>query len=127
LSALRYRTVWLAAGWLLVMLVIYLSVTSRPLEIPLEEGDKLGHLAAYATLMMWFGQLYAGRRRVIAFLGFIALGVALEYVQRATGYRSFDWWDMAADAAGTLSGLVLCPPRLPNVLAMVERCVRPRA
>lgn len=127
MSALRHRAAWLSIGWLLVMLVIYLSVMPHPPEIPMEEGDKAGHLVAYATLMIWFGQLYAGRRRALALVGLIALGVVLEYVQRATGIRTFDLWDMAADTAGVLAGLVACPPRLPNMLVAVERFARRRA
>jgi hypothetical protein len=42
-------------------------------------------------------------------------------VQRATGYRTFDVWDMAADAAGVLIGVALAPPRLPNFLGAIER------
>jgi hypothetical protein len=41
-------------------------------------------------------------------------------VQRWTGYRTFDVWDMAADAAGVAIGWLLAPPRLPNVLCGVE-------
>ncbi|HEY9446526.1 MAG TPA: VanZ family protein [Burkholderiales bacterium] len=126
MSGLRYRAAWLAIGWLLVMLVIYLSVTPRPPEIPLDEGDKFGHVLAYATLMVWFGQLYTGSRRVLALAGIVALGVALEYVQRAIGYRVFDLWDMAADTAGALTGLALCPPRLPNMLVSAESLLRRR-
>jgi VanZ family protein len=123
---LRLRAVWLAIAWLLVAAVIYLSVTPQPLEIPVDEGDKYGHLLAYGTLMLWFAQLYERSARWVAALGFIALGVALEYVQRSTGYRSFDVWDMAADAAGVLTGLALAPPRLPNFLEVTERVLRLR-
>jgi VanZ family protein len=124
--SLRLRAAWLAIAWLLVAAVIYLSVTPQPIEIPIEEGDKYGHLLAYGTLMLWFAQLYERRARWVAALGLIALGVALEYVQRSTGYRSFDVWDMAADAAGVLIGLALAPPRLSNFLEVAERVLRLR-
>ena len=53
--------------------------------------------------MLWFCVLYR-RLRVRAFYagGFIALGIALEFVQGMTGYRSFEVADMVADAAGVL-------------------------
>jgi VanZ family protein len=121
------RPAWLAVGWLLVAIVIYLSVTSRPPEIPFDEGDKYGHMLAYGALMLWFAQLYDRGERWIAMLALIALGVALEFVQRWTGYRTFDLWDMAADTAGVVIGLVLAPPRLPNFLRVIERLLRPRA
>jgi VanZ family protein len=124
--SLRLRPAWLVIAWLLIGVVIYLSVTPHPPEIPVDEGDKYGHLLAYGTLMLWFGQLYERNMRWVAMLGLIALGVALEYVQRSTGYRTFDVWDMAADAAGVLIGLAFAPPRLPNFLEVAERVLRLR-
>lgn len=121
MNALRLRRGWVAIGWALVAVVIYFSVTPRPPEVPLDEGDKLGHLFAYGTLMLWFGQLHAQRRRWITVAALVGLGIALEYVQRWTGYRSFDVWDMAANAAGVLLGLAAAPPRLPNFLVAAER------
>jgi VanZ family protein len=117
----RVRTLWLVATWLLVALVVYLSVTPRSPELPLHGGDKYGHFVAYGTLMLLFAQLYAGSRRWAAAAALVALGIALEFVQRWTGYRSFDPWDIAANTAGVLAGFVLAPPRLPNVLVRLER------
>jgi VanZ family protein len=51
----------------------------------------------------------------------VALGIALEYAQRTTGYRSFDIADMVADAAGVAIGWLLAPPRLPNLLSWAEK------
>ena len=126
-ASLRLRPVWVALAWLLVALVIWLSLTPRPPELPLDEGDKYGHLLAYGVLMLWFAQLYQGPRRRLAISGLVALGVALEYAQQWTGYRSFEAWDIAADAAGVLLGLAAAPPRLPNLLAAAERLLRLRA
>jgi VanZ family protein len=68
-------------------------------------GDKLGHFASYGFLMLWFCVLYR-RKRVRAFyaLGFVALGVALEFVQGNLGYRTFELYDMAANTAGVMAG-----------------------
>jgi VanZ family protein len=99
------RALGLALGWALVVVIIWLSVTPRPVEVPVEQGDKLGHLAAYGAMMFWFCLLYARSRTRAAYAaGFIAMGVALEFVQRALGYRSFEIADMVADAAGVLLG-----------------------
>ena len=55
------------------------------------------------------------RTRLAYATGFIAMGVALEILQRMTGYRTFDVLDMAANAAGVLSVLagVLLLSRMP--------------
>ena len=119
---LRARHFWAAVGWALVLLVIYLSLTPAPIELPFEQGDKLSHALAYLALMSWFANLYATFRQRIAFaVGFIFLGVSLEFIQRGTGYRSFELADMAAGAVGVLIGWILAPPRTPNYLLVAER------
>src|SRR3981081_3201545 len=115
------RRVWRTIGFGLVMLVIWLSLTPHPIEIPVENGDKLGHVAAYATLMFWFAQLDTRyRMRVVYAIGFVLLGVALEFAQRLTDYRTFEVADMGADAAGVLFAWVASPPRGPDVTRFVE-------
>lgn len=55
--------------------------------------------------MFWFCQLYRNSWTRLGYAaGFIALGIALEFVQRALGYRSFEVADMIADGLGVLAG-----------------------
>jgi VanZ family protein len=82
--------------------IVWQSLTARPLAIDLESGDKLGHFAGYGVLMFWFAQLYL--RRLAWAAGFIALGIALEFMQGWLGYRSFELYDMLANALGVLLG-----------------------
>jgi VanZ family protein len=73
--------------------------------VPGEEGDKFGHIVAYSTLMIWFASIYRHlRQRLALAAGFVLLGIVLEFVQRLTGYRTFDIADMIADAFGVLVG-----------------------
>ena len=97
----RPRQLWLVVGWLLVLLVIYLSLAPIAIEVPVDEGDKFGHVAAYAALMFWFANFFVtlSRRGMLA-IGFVALGIALEFVQGWTGYRTFEVADRAAHALG---------------------------
>ena len=68
-------------------------------------GDKFGHLGSYGFLMLWFCVLYRGKRvRAFYALGFIALGIALEFMQGNLGYRQFELLDMAANTAGVMAG-----------------------
>ena len=102
---MKLRALWLAIGWGLVATIIWLSVTPRPLQIDIAQGDKLGHFAAYGATMFWFCQLYARRPTRIAYAaGLIAMGIALEFVQRWLCYRSFEVLDMVADAIGVVLG-----------------------
>lgn len=108
-------------GATLIAAIFYLSLTPAPIQIPVEEGDKLGHVVAYATLMLWFAEIHpALRRRLACALAFVVMGIAIEFLQRATGYRSFEVADMMADAAGVAAGWAMAPPRTPNLLRWLE-------
>lgn len=102
-----YLRLRLCIGFLLVAAVVYLSLTPHPIEVPGEQGDKYGHIVAYSTLMIWFATIYHARRERIALaVAFVLLGVALEFLQRLTGYRTFDIADMVADGVGVILGWV---------------------
>ena len=102
---MKLRALWLAIGWGLVATIIWLSVTPRPPDLGVEHGDKLGHFLAYGAVTLWFGQLYPRLATRAAYAaGFIAMGIALEFVQRWLGYRSFEVLDMVADAIGVVLG-----------------------
>jgi VanZ family protein len=99
------RGLMLAGGWLYAAAIALLSLLPRAPQIGIEHGDKLGHFAAYSLLMFWFCQLYRARNARIAYAaGWIAMGVALEFAQEATGYRSFELADIAANSLGVLLG-----------------------
>jgi len=122
---LKGRRLWLALGWFLVFLVVYLSLSPAPIQLEIEQGDKFSHALAYLVLMSWFANLYHPPVQRLGFaLGFIVLGIGLELIQRETGYRSFEVADMTADAAGVAVGWILAPPRLPNYLQILERYIR---
>jgi VanZ family protein len=109
------RKALVAAGWAWAAAIVWLSLTPSPPEIDIEKGDKLGHFAAYGLLMFWFAQLY--RVRVFYAIGFIAMGVGLEFLQGHLGYRTSEVFDMYANTLGVLLGwaaaLVLRKPIFP--------------
>ncbi|MGH6636529.1 MAG: VanZ family protein [Gammaproteobacteria bacterium] len=106
-------------GYGLILLMISLSLTPFAPDIPI---DKLGHGMAYAILMVWFAWLYSnlGTRLVYA-AGFVVLGIALEFAQGLTEYRTFELADMAANALGVTLGWIAARPPLPNLLVLMER------
>ena len=119
---LRWTTAWLAIAWLLVLTVIVLSLVRVAADARPHGSDKLGHMLAYATLMFWFAQIYSrGRTRLLIAAGLALMGVALEIAQGFTGYRSFEYADMAANTVGVAIGWVMAPPRTANLLIFVER------
>jgi VanZ family protein len=88
---------------------------------PTVDGFKTGHIVAYLWLMLWFGQLWpAWRARVAVALIIWALGIALEYVQLAIGYRTFSYADMLDDAIGVALGLVLLLTPLSHLVRRLD-------
>lgn len=103
----QLRPLWLALGWGWVAAIVWLSLMQSPPTIDITQGDKVGHFLAYGGLMFWFCQLYPARRTRLGYaVGFAALGVGLEFAQRALGYRSYEALDMLANAAGVVLGWI---------------------
>jgi VanZ family protein len=112
-------------GWIGVGLAIYYSLTPRPPDLGIEQGDKLQHLLGYGCLMLWWSQVcLALPQRVRVALLLLALSVGLEFAQKLTDARTFSYADMAANALGILLGWLLAPPRLPNFFTFGGRLVR---
>jgi len=111
----------------LVIAVIALSLMPNPPSPAEFKGsDKLGHFAAYAFMMLWFAQIYTrNRSRLAIALALAMLGIALEYLQGLSGYRTFEYADMGANAAGVLCGLLSAQTRLSRSLAAVEKVLAP--
>lgn len=60
---------------------------------------------AYGSLMLWFCFLYrAAAVRASYAVAFAGMGIALEFVQRTLGYRTFEVQDMVANALGVILG-----------------------
>src|SRR5258708_12194224 len=107
----------------MVAAVVVLSLI--PLDVDLGDNrDKLAHLAAYGGLSFWFGILIDGRGRELRIaIAFALMGVALEFLQSLTPYRTFEVDDMIANAAGAGLGCGLAQTPRRNVLAGVEPSV----
>jgi len=119
--ALHHRALWLTLGWGVAAAIVWLSLTPRPPTLPLEQGDKLGHLLGYGVLMFWFCQLYAAPRARLAYaLGFAAMGVALEFAQELLGDRTYEVFDMLANALGVALGWALALASRGTLLAWLE-------
>jgi VanZ family protein len=112
---------WRIVGWFGLVLLLYLSLTPYPPQIPIEQGDKYGHALAYSVLMYWWAQLLTspGRRLGLG-VALVALGIAIEYLQRWSGWRTFEYFDMLADAAGVAIGWAIAAVT-PNFIALLAR------
>ena len=120
---LRYFSLWLSFGWLLVLMMCYLSLTSNPpgFHIEFKYIDKLGHFFAYFILMTWFAQLYKTfRARLFYVLFFISMGVILEILQGLGGVRFFEYYDMLANTLGVVFAWIITKGRLNSLLLSFE-------
>lgn len=105
---LVYTPAWIAASVLLVAVVIYGSLgTGASMPSP-GDLDKLAHFGAYFFLAFWFTGLVARANYWKVVLALVGLGLALEIFQQLMERgRQGDPFDMAANAFGVASGLLL--------------------
>lgn len=101
------RWIGLALGGVGLMILAWASL------IPLDPGalpsrhDKLAHLTAYGTVAIWFGLFIPLRRWFPLWAALGLFGLGIEFAQQATGYRSFDRWDVLTNGVGAALGLAL--------------------
>ena len=118
--ALRFRRLWQGLGWMMVLIVVWLSLTPSPPQPPaVLSWDKADHFIAYGGLMYWFAQAFIRHWRWPLFL--IGLGVVLEVLQGWGGVRTFDPFDMLANILGVLLGYGLASTFLGQAVASIDR------
>lgn len=123
---LKLRFLWLTIGYALVAMVVFLSLTSSPVDMELSfpYEDKFFHALAYFTLMAWFSQIYhdSFQRNMIAVV-FVFMGVSLEYLQSFDPNRYFEFGDMVANSIGVALGFSVALSSAKNILLRVEKII----
>ncbi len=121
---LKLRFLWLAIGYGLVASVVFLSLTSNPvdMELGLPYEDKAFHAFAYFVLMVWFGQIYHDKfqRNMIAVV-FVLMGITLEYLQSFDANRYSEFADMIANLTGVVLGFSIVLTAAKNTLLRIEK------
>lgn len=121
---LHYRSLWISIGYLMVVTVVYLSLTSSPIKLTLSLSyeDKIFHTLAYFILMAWFSQIYHDwQQRIILIIGLVTMGVMLEYVQSMNPNRFYEFADMVANTVGVILGFILTRGQYRFLLMRFER------
>ena len=113
---------WLSVGLGLVLCICFLSVISVPAEVKkFLLHDKLLHVAAYGLLMGWFAQIFRrDRSRIFLAIGFVLMGVAIEYVQGQVPTRRFEVLDMIANTSGIMLAWALAYTWMGRILEWFE-------
>ena len=106
-------------------MLIYQSLNPSPPDLPeFPFADQVAHFIAYAWIMLWFGFIYRpGKKYFLLGLGLILLGVTLELLQGASGYRSMEVLDASFNALGVFVGALLARTRLSSALLWAERLI----
>ena len=107
---LVYQKTWLTIGVGLVLVVIYLSLTPKPVKINLDIAylDKFEHAFAYSVQTLWFSMIvFREKPRLLISGGLIAMGSILEILQGIGQYRYFQYSDMVANTVGVAMGYLL--------------------
>ena len=118
---LSHRRTWIALGVTIIAAIWILSLIPNPPQIGFEGEDKVGHVVAYGVMMLWWSQiLIRSRDRLIIAAAFVTMGVLIEFVQRWTGWRTFEVADMIADAIGVAFGWCIACTPAGSILARFE-------
>ena len=129
---LRYTLHWRAAGAALLVLVLAAMlmptvwVSKREYLDWFVYVDKWLHGTTFVFLALWFAGQYRRRSYWRVAIGLMAFGVLTEACQRLVTYRSADWFDLVADAAGIGIGLAIALAGLGGWSLRVERWLQAR-
>ena len=118
---LKYKKLWLSIGYGLVALIIQQTLTASPAGISYNFSDKFLHVFGYFVLMGWFVQIYqAPVMRMVLALLFIAMGIALEYLQGLSGIRQYEVNDMIANGLGVVIAWTVAFTPFSKILQYVD-------
>ena len=112
---LRHARRWQLAS--LILLLLVLAATLMPaiwfwddrfkaLSL-FESVDKWFHGITFLVLSLWFTGLYHKDSYWKIGIGLLLFGLVIEACQRMVSYRTAEWMDVGADAAGIILGLVI--------------------
>ena len=88
---------WTAAIWIGSLI---------PMSAPsVENGDKLQHFIGYGVLALLAQLIWKQPAKIWLFASL--MGVAVEFAQALTPYRSFDTHDMLANSIGAIFGVLV--------------------
>jgi len=72
-----------------------------------KDVDKWLHGITFLSLSLWFAGLYHKNAYWKVAFSLLAFGLVIEACQRMVSYRTADWFDVGADAAGIIAGLLI--------------------
>ena len=112
---LRFKRRWQIASLLLLLGVLVAALTPVVWFWDDRIGglrwfdnvDKWLHGMTFFVLAVWFTGMFSRGRYVYVAIGLLLFGVVIEGCQYMVAYRTADWTDAGANAAGILLGMTL--------------------
>ena len=86
--------------YLALLLGSYLAFSPLDASFQTKFNDKALHFLGFFVMSLCAQLAHPTARFTLLALGLISFGLLIELIQAYLPYRSFSWWDLAADAAG---------------------------
>lgn len=107
-------------AYAMLAMVGVLSLIPSP-DIDIEGSDKFIHFFTYFILSTGFTVLVRFNSSLLfVAAGLISYGIVLEYLQGLTGYRFMEGYDMLANSAGVIAGLMVRLTAIPGWFRRIE-------
>ena len=121
LPALKTPRLWFGLAYAMLAMVGVLSLIPSP---DIGDSDKFMHFFTYFVLSAGFTTLSRFNRSLLFIAaGLIGYGILLEFLQGMTGYRFMDVYDMLANSAGVICGLLVRVTTLPEWFRKIESAI----
>ncbi|MFZ4714262.1 MAG: hypothetical protein ACOYL6_11135 [Bacteriovoracaceae bacterium] len=117
------RRILITIGFLIIIAIFIFSlIKGAKGEGLFPHSDKVGHCLAYFSVTYWFLNLYPRKKHFILMIVFTFQGIIIEFLQRETGYRSFDYFDMLANFSGSLLAYILASKYCKLFKVLLDHC-----
>lgn len=95
--------------WLALAFTMVMALLPKPPALPVEVGDKVQHMLAFAALSLLAFLAFPRRRLIELFAAMAALGALIELLQMVPAlHRDAQFMDWVADCGASLVVLLLC-------------------
>ncbi|WP_241558882.1 VanZ family protein [Halobacteriovorax sp. HLS] len=121
MKKLNLKILWLGLGITYIIAMFYFSLRyEKPGKPPFEHFDKILHFNAYLLLMGYFSLTHEKKNHFKLLITFVLMGISIEFLQLASGYRSFELLDVVANTAGLICGGIISRTYFPNLITKLD-------
>jgi VanZ family protein len=124
MKKLNFKGLWLFLGLLYISSIFYFSLRyEKPSQPPFPHFDKILHFNAYLFLMGYFTQIYEKKNHFKVLIMFLLMGISIEFLQLASGYRSFEFLDIIANTFGIICGGIITRTYIPGLISKLDSLI----